>query len=830
MFSKHLKQQRVIIFVSLILLMSTVLFYVVVQERYQDFYRAQTELGKQAVKASIYEIQRYISAQRHLADLYAKVENHQIVKLTENINDKKQHDRLFNDLHLYIPEARNYTIANAQGEPLFPDVGRKLGKGCLKDIKEYAHGEKINKVFVHSNPIPTDYHFDVLTDVDESADFQGIFFISIDTSVLSKFLKNFELPGHQLILTRPKNGKTMIELTSKGPRPALDRDINLSENEVGEILYSEKIAETYWTLNDIPRPDYLDNQFRQLVMPVVWSWSFFMVLSMLLLRKISVEQSKKIYLANELQKGNENLQKKVEQRTAALQKSESGFREVLDNSRDVLYKLNLITGKYEYMSPAVKQMTGIKAEAFVHDGIELFFSLLHPDDRHKVQIDCFEQLNPSVSNTFEDTQVYRIRNQNQEYRWLSDNRFIVMNENNVAQYVIGSVRDITDSKKQEEQLIRSQKMDAIGKLTGGIAHDFNNILAIILGSLELLLKQVGDDEKIISRIYTIQKASQRAASLTKKLLAFSRYQPDMLSVCNINKIIENMDELLVRAVTPQVEIQYKLCDELWSVNISAGDLEDMLINLSINARDAMSGKGNLTIETNNTTLDAQYCMLNPDAKQGEYIEIVVSDNGTGIEKNQIEHIFEPFYTTKGQGTGLGLSTVYGFIEHSGGHIKVYSELGIGTTFRLYLPRSVAIEDEVQLESHPVSLRHGTETILIVDDENDLLLIASESLKAQGYCVLTANNGPQALEVLQKNLEVSLLFSDVVMPGGMNGYELAEKAVGLKADLLVLLTSGYSSKAIARNGQARFDMNLLSKPYTQTNMIQLIREMLDKSLL
>jgi len=813
-------------------IMGRALFYIVVQDRYQDFYRAQTELGKQAVKASIYEIQRYISAQRHLADLYAKVENHQIAKLTENINDKKQYDLLFSDLHLYIPEAGNYTIANTQGEPLLPDVGRKLGKGCLKDIKNYARGEKINKVFVHSNPMPTDYHFDVLTDVGESADFQGIFFISIHTSVLSKFMKNFELPGHQLILTRPKKGKTMIELTSKGPRPALVRDINLSKNEVREILYSEKIAGTYWTLNDIPRPDYLDNQFRQLVMPIVWSWLFFMVLSMLLLRKISVEQNKKRYLANELQKGNENLQKKVEQRTVALQQSESGFREVLDNSRDVLYKLNLITGKYEYMSPAVNQIIGIKAEAFVNDGIELFFSLLHPDDRHKVQTDCFEQLNSSVSSAFEDTQVYRIRNQKQEYRWLSDNRFIVMNEDHVAQYVIGSVRDITDSKKQEEQLIRSQKMDALGKLTGGIAHDFNNILSIILGSLDLLSNQVGDDEKIMSRIYTIQKASQRAASLTKKMLTFSRYQPDRLSVCNINKIIENMDELLVRAVTPQVEIQYKLCDELWSVNISTGDLEDMLINLSINARDAMSGKGNLTIETNNATLDAQYCMLNPDAELGEYIEIVVSDNGSGIEKNQIEHIFEPFYTSKeqGQGTGLGLSTVYGFIEHSGGHIKVYSELGIGTTFRLYLPRSIEIEDEVQLESHPVSLKPGTETILIVDDENDLLLIASESLKAQGYCVLTANNGPEALEVLQKNLDVSLLFSDVVMPGGMNGYELAEKAVELKAGLLVLLTSGYSSKAIARNGQARFDMNLLSKPYTQANMVQLIRKMLDESLL
>ncbi|MEN8168843.1 MAG: bacteriohemerythrin, partial [Pseudomonadota bacterium] len=375
-----------------------------------------------------------------------------------------------------------------------------------------------------------------------------------------------------------------------------------------------------------------------------------------------------------------------------------------------------------------------------------------------------------------------------------------------------------------------QKMDAIGQLTGGIAHDFNNILAVILGNLELLKLQISPDDKAGKRVESIQKAAGRAASLTKQLLNFSRHQATQVARTDINRLIEEMDSLLTRSLTPEVEVECQFSKGLWLTEIDPGDFEDALLNLSINARDAMAGHGHLTIETRNTTLDAAYCSQNAGAIPGEYIELSVSDSGEGIPTKQQERIFEPFYTTKeqGMGTGLGLAMVYGFVKRSGGLIKVYSEPGVGTTFRLYLPRA---EGDGQSDSlgqngeQNLILPRGIETLLVVDDEAGLLELAKESLEALGYRVLTADDGQQALKQLAEDPTIDFLFSDVVMPGGINGYELAEQATASRPDLKVLLTSGYTEKAVARNGQARFEANLLSKPYTQAELAQRVRAQL-----
>ncbi len=394
--------------------------------------------------------------------------------------------------------------------------------------------------------------------------------------------------------------------------------------------------------------------------------------------------------------------------------------------------------------------------------------------------------------------------------------------------VLGVGRDITDRRQSEQALRRAQKMDAIGQLTGGIAHDFNNILGIIIGNLSFLKNLITNNEKAQKRVVAIAKAAQRAANLTRQLLAFSRKQGVELKQVNINKLIQNMDSLITRSITPEVQVDSVFSQELWLTKIDPNDFEDALLNLVLNARDAMPNGGSLTIETHNKILDAAYCSQNPGVSPGSYVLLIVSDTGTGISFEHKEKIFEPFFTTKpkDKGTGLGLSMVFGFTSRSNGHIKVYSELGVGTTFRLYLPLS---EGEVHqsdiADFQPEQFLGGSETILAVDDEEELLEITSESLRSLGYQVLTACDGKQALQQLAKYPAISLLFSDVVMPGGINGYELAEQASTNRPDLKILLTSGYTDKAVAHNGQARFYNNLLSKPYTQAELAQRVRSVL-----
>ena len=391
----------------------------------------------------------------------------------------------------------------------------------------------------------------------------------------------------------------------------------------------------------------------------------------------------------------------------------------------------------------------------------------------------------------------------------------------------GSLEDITDRKTAETALRRAQKMDAIGQLTGGIAHDFNNILGIILGNLELLPDLIKQNEPALTRIEAVRKSAQRAADLTRQLLNVSRKNASHVEIVNINLKIIEMESLIKHSVTPEVELEQMLSEEIWLTGIDPGDFEDALINLVLNARDAMEAGGRLTLETANIVLDATYCEQNPGVEPGQYIQLAVSDNGDGISSDQQEHIFEPFFTTKPEGTGMGLSMVFGFIKRSRGHIKVYSEPDIGTTIRLYLPRSEGQHlPRIQQVDSLQSLPRGTETLLVVDDEEELLELARHSLEELGYKVLTAGDGKQALEYILSAVNIDLLFSDVVMPGGINGYELAEQATAHSPDLKVLLTSGYTEKAVAHNGQARFAAHLLSKPYTQVDLAQRLRLLLD----
>lgn len=396
------------------------------------------------------------------------------------------------------------------------------------------------------------------------------------------------------------------------------------------------------------------------------------------------------------------------------------------------------------------------------------------------------------------------------------------------------VEDISKRKQAEKSLQRSQKMDAIGQLTGGIAHDFNNILGIILGNLEMLKYELPKGSgKALNRVDSIYQAGQRAVDLTKQLLSFSRSRPSRQDVTNINNLVEKIENLIARSVTPEIVVSHQLDKNLWLTEIDQGEFEDAMLNLSLNARDAMAGHGQLMLRTRNGTLDGAFCELVDNARPGEYVELVISDTGEGISVEQQEHIFEPFYTTKeeGKGTGLGLAMVYGFVQRSGGFIGIHSELGVGTSFKLYLPRFVGEEErlaETKVKK-PVVAPRGKETLLIVDDEVALLKLASSFLVSLGYRVFTSTDGDKALKKLHQEPGIDLLISDVVMPGGINGFELVKQASAEFSSLKVLLTSGYVGKVAdaSETKSSASTTSILHKPYSQIELATRVRAILDE---
>ncbi len=397
--------------------------------------------------------------------------------------------------------------------------------------------------------------------------------------------------------------------------------------------------------------------------------------------------------------------------------------------------------------------------------------------------------------------------------------------------------EINERKRLEEQVLRSQKMDAVGQLTGGIAHDFNNILGIIIGNLELLERRSKDDTRAMTYVQAAHRGAKRAAEITRKLLDFARHESGDTRVININDAVTRMRELTARSLTPSITVTTYLADNLWPVEINSGDLEDAIFNLSLNAGDAMPDGGNLIIETANKVLDEDYVQNNPDAAVGDFVMISVSDSGIGMADEVREKAFDPFFTTKqfGKGSGLGLSMVYGFVERSNGHINIYSKPGAGTTFRIFLPR--AVKDATPVETSPmqkVDPPVGNETILVVDDEEALLHVAVTNLERLGYKTLTAVNGQQALDILDNHGGVDLLFCDVIMPGDLNGYNVALSAHLNHPSLKILLTSGFSRKHEENNNAENEYLNhltssLLSKPYNGNELAFAVRGALDSNI-
>jgi len=390
--------------------------------------------------------------------------------------------------------------------------------------------------------------------------------------------------------------------------------------------------------------------------------------------------------------------------------------------------------------------------------------------------------------------------------------------------------DVTEHRALEHQLRQSQKMEAVGRLAGGIAHDFNNLLMVILGYSEFLLERLGAEPHLRGPAQEIASAAERASSLTRQLLAFSRKQMLAPRIVNLNDVATENIKMLTRMIGEDIDLVMVPGPSLWSVKADAGQIDQVIMNLAVNARDAMPSGGKLTIETSNVTLDEDYARFHAPLRPGEYVMIAISDTGAGMDGETQSHIFEPFFTTKGpKGTGLGLSTVYGIIKQSGGYIWVYSEVAKGTTFKIYLPRVAASGEPATQVAAPVDYRKvepGTETILLVEDEANLRYLARQYLEKQGYRVIEAADGAVAMQIaVAHEATIHLLLTDVIMPG-MNGRELAQRISEIRPNVKILYMSGYTENVIGHNGMLDAGVRLLQKPFNLRDLKSKVREVLD----
>ncbi len=492
-------------------------------------------------------------------------------------------------------------------------------------------------------------------------------------------------------------------------------------------------------------------------------------------------------------------------------------------SSDLLGILN-VDGYFEVTNPAWESALGWTSQTILNTSI---FDLIHPEDVEKTRISLQEVAGAASVLHFEN----RFRRTDGQYRWLS---WAAVPE---AGKFYCSGRDITQEREVRtelstalDELRQSQKMEAVGQLTGGIAHDFNNLLMAISGSLELLSNRLaqGRHKEAERYIVTAQSATKRAAALTHRLLAFARRQTLEPKPTDINRLVADMEELIRRTVGPSIKVEVAGAADLWTSEVDPNQLENALLNLCINARDAMPDGGSLMIETNNQWLDERNARER-DVPSGQYVTLSVTDTGVGMTPAVIARAFDPFFTTKplGAGTGLGLSMTYGFARQSGGQVRIYSELARGATVCLYLPRHIGVADAVQAPPDLSSIAHATqgETVLIIDDEPLVRMLVTDVLRELGYAAIEAADGPTGLKILKSAARIDLLITDIGLPGGMDGGQVAEEARKLRPAVKVLFITGFAEKAVVGHGHIEAGMSVLTKPFAMEALASRVKGLL-----
>src|SRR5205809_684516 len=503
----------------------------------------------------------------------------------------------------------------------------------------------------------------------------------------------------------------------------------------------------------------------------------------------------------------------------ALRNSEQSYRSLVDGVRDVIFALSP-GGEVTSLNPAFEEMTGFPPAEWVGRPFEAF---VHPDDV-PLALDLFGRV---LQGEPRPTIQFRILTRAGTYRVAEFSATAQLRDGRLTG-ILGIGRDVTERLGLEQQLRQAQKMEAVDRLAAGIAHDFNNILTAITGHADLLLEDVGHHDPRRADVDEIRRSAERAAGLTRQLLAFSRQQVLQPKVVDLNALVLDMDKLLRRLIGEDVELATVLDPVLGRVKADPGQLEQVIVNLAVNARDAMPDGGKLTLETRNSDLDSTYTLEHSLVKPGPYVQLTVSDTGIGMDEEIQAHAFEPFFTTKprGQGTGLGLAMVYGTVKQSGGFIWVYSEPGHGATFKIYLPRVDTPTEAAALPAPAVQPARGPETVLLAEDEPAVRAIAQPALERHGYTVLPAATGAAALALAaQHAATIDLLLTDVVMPG-MSGRDLADRLTAQRPGIRVLYISGYTDNAIVRHGMLEPGLAYLQKPFRPDALVRKVREVLD----
>jgi len=504
----------------------------------------------------------------------------------------------------------------------------------------------------------------------------------------------------------------------------------------------------------------------------------------------------------------------------AFQESEEKYRLLVQNSGEAIFIAQ--DGVIKFPNIQTQRMLGYSAEELA---TLPFVSHIHRDDREKVVERHRKRMQGiKVPNTYS----FKIKNRQGQELWSEINAVLIEWEGKPA--TLNFVRDITEQKKLEAQFLQAQKMEAVGQLAGGIAHDFNNLLTIINTHSELALMELKEWDPLKEKFEAIHRAGEKAAGLTRKLLAFSRHQVGGMKFIDLNRIVEDLEKMLHRVIGENIQLRTVLSRDLGHIKADPGQIEHIILNLVVNAKDAMPSGGTIEIKTADVQVGEESPNLLPGMKRGSYVMLSVSDTGVGMNPEVRERIFEPFFTTKekGKGTGLGLSTVYGIIKQSGGDIWVSSESGQGTVFEIYLPRVDEPLQESQKATFKGGLRGGDETILIVEDEDGVRKLTSKILNKQGYKILEASNGGDALLLCEQLKEpIHLLLSDVVMPG-INGPELARRIMNLCPGVKVLFMSGYAGQAISQSGTLDEKASFIQKPFSARNLVEKIQEVMGNS--
>jgi two-component system, cell cycle sensor histidine kinase and response regulator CckA len=505
------------------------------------------------------------------------------------------------------------------------------------------------------------------------------------------------------------------------------------------------------------------------------------------------------------------------------QKGEAEFRAVFERVATGIALVDM-EGRLIESNPALQRMLGYSEEELRN---RVFFEFTCIEDA-MADADLHKELVSGIRDHYQMEKRYARKDGSLIWGLMTVS--LLRGGKDEPEFEITLVEDITERKHLEHQLLQSQKMETVGRLAGGIAHDFNNLLTVLSGYTELSLLETGENDRLKGNLEEITKATERASALTRQLLAFSRRQVMDLKVIDLNVLLKNLDKMLRRIIGEDIELRTLPAKNLGRVKTDPGQIEQVILNLAVNARDAMPKGGSLLIETTNIELDEEYARHHIGVEPGWYVMLSVTDTGCGMPPEVREHIFEPFFTTKeeGKGTGLGLSTVYGIIKQTGGNIWVYSEVGRGTTFKIYLPRVDEETDAFPSRDDPEALPKGNETVLLVEDDSSVRDLVARILKNQGYTILEARNGDEAIRIAREHAgkEIHLLLTDVVMPQ-MGGRELVARFRGLHPGVKVLFISGYSDNTITHQAMVKPGEPLLQKPFSLITLAKKVRDVLDR---